>query len=406
MIAQKNVTHMFIAADAALATTNVPTTARYIGIKKVGETLCDAGALTAAHEFQVVYLDISGKVQVSPAFKYANIISKYKIAPISAASQITSIGYNGTTGALVATNSGKYIMTIGYKDGLKQIGNKRLFKYAEYVADATATQPEIALGLAKSLQMNLEKDAFQRITVKALCSYAVTAGDLFDANTAVVKGSKYISHAANHNYSAGESLAVGDYVRLGAVGLGTALTSNVYKVIALTSATVIELDRPVVEPTGTYAFGTVDAEVIRAANANGADWGIRLTAADSSKPFELGKFAWDAIRFDVGLSTDFGTTPNLLTTKPTKGMGTYKEIAQMEWELQNNRREPYRIAEYPVTFTSNAVSTDVYDYIFDIRFRENSTETIGTEAESFVQLVIACVTGGTTSTALGTVFTL
>jgi hypothetical protein len=414
MIAQKNVTHMFIGANAALATTAVPATARYIGIKRTGDLLCNANALTAAAGgFQVVYLDVNGKVQVSPTFDYAKIISKSKIAPVSAAAQVVSVGSNGTSGALVATNSGKYIVTIGYKDGLKQIGNKRLFKYGEYTADTTATQAEIAIGLAANLQKNLERDAYQRIKVKAVCGTVVVAGNAVDGAASVVKGSNYVSITGDGEYAAHTNVVVGDYFRIGGdlmTDATTVVTSDVYKVVEFVTdaaTAVFRVDRPIQCATDTYT--TTTFEVIPAATGNGADWGLLFVGNDAAKPFELGKFAWDCIRFDVGISPDFGTTPVAVVTKPTKGMGSYKEVAQMEWELQNNRREPYRIAEYPVTFTSNAVSTDVYDYFIDIRFREDSTETIGGTAESYTQLIIACDNtgaGNTLSTALGTVFSV
>lgn len=406
MIAQQNVTYLYIGANAACVATAVPGTARYIGIKKVGETLCGAaGALAAGDRFQVLYLDLNGKVQKSPVFDWTNVISKSKLAPIAAAAQVTSIGYNGTSGSIDLTDYGKYIVTIGFKDSLKQFGNKRLFKYAQYTADSTARQDEIALNLAAALQINLENDAYQRILVKALCNAAVTSGNAFDHNATVVQGTQYVTVGTNKQYAAGSDLAVGDYVRFGTVGAGTALTNDVYQVTELTSTTVFKVDRIIQVASGTYATATDDLEVIPAATGAAANWGLVLTANDSAKPFELGKWSWDAIRFDTSVSADFGSTTVSVDTKPTKGVGSYKDIATLDWELQNNYREPYRIAEYPVTFVSNAVSTDTYNYIYNIRFADKSTETIGGTADSYTQLMIASM-GGTLSADLDTFFTL
>lgn len=410
MHSQKDVTHIFVGANAALVATAVPGTARYLGIKYVGETLCTAaGAMAAGSRFQFVYLDVAGKVQVSPILDFDNMVFHRRIAPIAAAAQLTAVGYNGASGALVATNSGKYVITLGYKDGLKQIGNKRLFKYGEYTADTTATQPEIALGLAANLQKNLERDAYQRITVRAVCSYAVTAGDAVDGGALVLKGSNYVSITGDGEYSGHEDIAVGDYLRIGDALMTdagiTTLTSDVYKVVEVitdAATAVFRVDRPIQVATDTYT--TTHCEVIRAANGNGADWGVIFKGNDSAKPFALGKYAWDSVRFDVGISADFGTTPITASTRPTKGMGTYKEIAQMEWELQNNRREAYRIAEYPVDFTSNAVSSDTYNYIHTFRFKNNDTETIGGTADSMIEIIIPSC-GTTLSDDLHTVFT-
>ena len=407
MIAQKNVTHMFISSDNALAAAvAVPAVARQLGVRRVGELLCDATALVAGDKFQIYYLNAEGKVITSPMFAYSDIVTKSRKAPAALVSQVSTIGYNGTDGDIVETNYGKYLITLGFKDILKQVGNKRLYKYGEYTAGASAKNYDIAIGLAGSLALNQSKDPFKRVIAKALCSYAVTAGDAFDANTVVVKGSQYMSHAANHNFSTGESLAVGDYIRLGSVGGGTALTSNVYRVIELTSATVLKVDRPVTDASGTYATATADAEVIRKANAELAatKWGLVLTGNDSEAPFEVGKYGPNIVMFSVGVSADFGATEVRLATTPSFGDGTYRQVATLDWELKNNHKEAYRIAEYPVTFTPDALSTDTYTYIYEITFLEKSTDSIGGPVGSYNTLMIVSQNGADAN--LATVFGL
>ena len=117
MNAQKNVTYLFPIADVAPVTTAAPTVARTLGVRREGQLLCDASALNAAGEsrFQILYLDANSKLHVSPMLDYNNIITKSHRAPVSAASQVSSIGYNGTDGDIVATNSGNYLLTIGIK---------------------------------------------------------------------------------------------------------------------------------------------------------------------------------------------------------------------------------------------------------------------------------------------------
>ena len=396
MIAQKNVTYLFV-DTAALATTAAPATARYMGVRRIGEQLCDASALVAGDQFEVLYMNAASKVVKSPMFTWNNLISKSKRAVAALTSQVSSIGYNGTDGDIVATNLGNYLVTIGFKDLTKMVGNKRLFKYGSYVAGATATKYDIATGLADSLAANMKKDAYQRVVVKLLCSFAQVNGDCIDDDVYVVKGSKYLTFLTDADYSTNETPVIGDYIRLGAAGSAPTVASPVYRVVKTTLAhnatDLIELDRPVTNASGTYVEGSFDACVIRKADAEAATtkWGIVLTGNDTDTPFELGKYGINLIYFSVGVSTDFGTTEVRLDTVPKVGEGTYKQVAQLDWELQNNRREAYRIAEYPVTFTSNASTGDTYTYVHDLRFKDNSTETIGGTADSYTQLMIVTI---------------
>lgn len=399
MYAQKNVTHMFVGANTTLTTTAAPATAKYIGIRRIGELLCDASALVAGDQFQVLYMNAAGKVIESPMFAFDNILSKSRIAPIALVPQVSTLGYNGTDGDIVATNSGNYLITIGLRDSLKMTGNKRLYKYAEYQAGVTAHNHDIAIGLADSLSSNISKDAFKRVVPSAITSVAQVNGDCFDDDVYVVNGSKFLTFATDSDYSTNEVPVVGDYIRLGAPATAPTVASPVYRIVATTlahnSTDLIELDRPVTNVTGTYVEGTFDACVIRKADGELAatKWGLKITGNDTDAPFAVGTFGNNLITFSTGVSTDFSTSEIRILTAPKAGMGTYKDVAQLDWELQGNHKEAYRIAEYPLSFTSNASTSDTYTYVYDIRFEENSTETIGGRASSFVQLMIVSQTG-------------
>jgi hypothetical protein len=408
MIAQKNLTSLFITNTDA-ATTALPVAAGEFGVRRIGELLCDASALVAGDRFQFVVMNQAGKIVESPIYAWSNLISKNIVNVAALASQVSTIGYNGTDGDIVATNSGNYLVTIGLKDMLKMVGNKRLYKFAEYTAGTTAHNHDIAIALVDSLEANLSKDAFKRVVAKSTCSVAHVNGDCFDDDVYVVKGSKYLTFKTDADYSTNETVVVGDYIRLGAAGVTPGVTSPVYRVTAVSlahnSTDVITLDRPVTNDTGTYVEGTYDAVVIRKADAEAAavKWGITLTGNDADAPFEVGKFGNNLIHFSVGVSTDFSTTEVRLGTTPFIGQGTYKEIAQLDWELQGNGREKYRIAEYPVSFTPNITSAWTLTHVRSFMFKDTSTETIGGTADSYMTLMIANTT--TSDTNLDTIFT-
>jgi len=331
----------------------------------------------------------------------------------SLASQVSDIGYNGTDGDIVATNSGNYLVTIGFRDLLKQAGGKRLYKYAEYQAGLTAVKADIAIGLVDSLVTNMSKDAFARILPKVICSSAPNAlyGTKTGQEVTVVKGSKYITFETDLTYLAAGTLTIvaGDYLRIGtaAGAVGTpVVTSDVYRVEEVISATVVRVDRPVAVDSGTYNdVAAYEIEVIPAATAEAAavKWRVRLTGNDANAPFEVGMFGPNLITFSVGVSTDFSTTEVRLTTTPKQGQGTYKQLAQLDWELQANGREKYRIAEHLVNSTENITAGDTITHVRVFNFKDTSTDVLGNVAESYMTLMIGSDTTGDSD--MDTVFT-
>lgn len=387
MIAQNNVTHMYVCADAALATTTAPTTARYMGIKRIGEVLCDTSALAAGDQFQILYMDNAGNLQVSPMFAVNDRVSGYKVAATSDAAHVVAVGYNGTSGSIEVNNSGEYLVTVGYKEGLKQF-NKRLYKYGQYTADASATQYEIANGVQTSLLASIARDPYKMMKVEKINDGAQLSA-IGTLTVALTNESKVITFSGD----ASSYVSAGSLLRFGTSGAGVA---PVYKVASVTSTTVFVLDQPY-QGTTTAALAHGSVETVTEGN-----YGLLITALDSNKPFEVGKWAFNPTLLNVGVSVDFGATPVTVNTVPARGIGTYKDIAEKEWELLGNRREAYRIAEYPLNINAalGATSTETYT-TYTIQFKEASTKVIGGSAESFTTLVI-CSAGSTLTTALDT----
>jgi hypothetical protein len=238
-----------------------------------------------------------------------------------------------------------------------------------------------------------------------------TYGSKSNQEVTIVKGSKYITFETDLAYGPASALVVaGDYLRIGtAAGIaGTpVVTSDVYRVEEVISATVVKVDRPVACASGTYEDLTTgyQIEVIPAATAEAASvkWGIRLTGNDANAPFRVGMFGPNLITFSVGVSTDFSTTDVRLTTTPALGQATYKILAQLDWELQANGREKYRIAEHLVDLTENVTSGDTITHVRVFTFKDNSTDVLGNVVESYMTLMIGSDTTGDSD--MDTVFT-
>lgn len=187
-------------------------------------------------------------------------------------------------------------------------------------------------------------------------------------------------------YATNTSLAVNDYVRLGATTTtATTLTSNIYKVLAI-SGNVVTLDIPVLETSGEYAAGSGYTEAITNADAIAEDWGL-VIASEPAK-FVPGLFSYQKITFEVTLSEAFGSTLVTESVTPFKGNGTYEEVAGMEWFLNGNRGDNFRVATYPVAGRSlNAISTKTYDAIV-LEYRNDSSTSIDSDVLSFASLII------------------
>lgn len=401
MIAQGNVTHLIVGKDITPSTgLRSALSTGQMGVYKNGSQTAANDALTAGDVFTISFKDADGQVINTPHIKYDNIVRKSASTYAAATQKLTYVGYNGTTGSLAVSNSDVYIMRVILKDPTRTLQEHPLYEYAEFTSDASATQVEIADGIIASAIKNFTSAKPKKVTVVQpgrICNAAVTTANDFTGATTVVQGSNVITitEASGANdagvYGAGNvDLAVGDYVRIGGVGAGTALTSQVYKVTALggskTTSILATLDRPVLEASGTYAAATHDAEVIPAAAAASANWGISLLGV--ALPFSPGLYKYGILDFEVLLNEAFDTTLVTDSVAPYKGVGTYSEVAELESFLKYNRGETYRVASYPVNRTLNATSGKTYNYIV-VDYKMNDTQALDRKVESYATLMIA-----------------
>ena len=406
MLGQKNITHVVVGKDTAPVAENATRagmTVGQIGVFKAGSTTAINGTtdLAAGDRFKVVFKDVDGNLVESPLISYDNITAKNAVAYAADAEQKTYIGYNGTTGSIAVANSDEYYIHLDRKDSSKTWGEHTLYKLlAAYKSDATATQTEIADALVLNAVKNLaiEKMRSGRAVnqVGRINSATVVTANDFLGSATVVKGSKSFTVAESAGaaadagvYNTAANLVVGDYVRIGGVGAGTALTSNVYKVTAIsglgTALATVTVDIPILEASGTYVAATHDIEVIPAATATAANWGLMVESLPVK--FVPGLFKNQQVTFEVSLSEAFGNTLVTLNTAPSKGSGTYEEVAENEWFLSGNKGEPYRVADYPVSKNLNATSGKTYDTI-TLHYTNDNANDLNGKVHSWASLVI------------------
>ena len=326
----------------------------------------------------------------SDMFKCSDIITYRSRATAAAAEQVTHVGYTGAGGGIQVINDNPYRIKIDFYEEGRTGQGLNDFVSAYYISDATATGAEIAFGLEELLRLAFNKHAERPVQIDILNSAAVVAGNAFDANITVVNGSKFITAPANFQYAAGTPLAVGDFIRIGTIAGGTALTDTVYRVVALTSALITELDRPVTDPSGAYATGTDDMVVIPAATITNAGFGLQLTGI--ARTHIVGKRPYSKVSFTVGIE-NFGTTATTYSTDMALGYGLEWDLWDLEYFTEGNSGYKYRADYmYNPAYTSRIITGHAYDQWAITWAPGSRVESIGGPGHNPKQLIIAADT--------------
>jgi len=406
----KNAQEIFIGGSgvALTATGVVPAAGEIIVLDEQGARVTTASAANT-DKFKFVLGRAGQDPLVSDIIEKSSLSNVKSVAGAARVNQVTSIGYDGTSGSIDVVANNLYYIRLYVQELLSAESDGQKIKHGVFKSTSSSNQADIALGLTSSLINNFLREAEKFITFKALCSEAVTAGNAFDNDATVVNGSNLIAVASDTDYATATPLAVGDYVRLGSVGGGTALTSDVYKVVELVSTTSFKVDRPVQVASGVYANGTADAEVIPAAAGNAEDWGVVLTGADLS--FGAPDYKYKIARWETQLE-NFGSTL-LGETAGSPGVGTYESIASLEHFLKGFQGEIYRMGApniyQPILVADSAVAGGAYQVI---TFNHNNSIVTGsfTNEVSPKQVIVAipetapAFAASATSNSFGSVF--
>lgn len=248
----------------------------------------------------------------------------------AAVQQVTSFGYNGTTGALPTSNNTDFWIKIRKQDNDAANRSQPMSLFAGPVkTDSTGTQAELAMLLVESGYKNFtnQEPANGYLKMEAICAAAssVIAGPTSLSPVYRSKGVA-ITGAATSN------VAVGDFIRLGA----TSTTTPVYRVTAVT-ATMLTLDTPYVSPSATVLVANTG--VITAATAATAAFGIRVTGVPAN--FNVNTFRdYYSNRFTATFSDS--STLKTHTMGAFNGNGVWQQVAMDEYmnygfEGQNNQ---------------------------------------------------------------------
>jgi hypothetical protein len=388
MISQSNVTHMLVGKDTDLLTaaeTRNDLAVGQIGVFLVGSKTAKTDALSAGDRFTVAYKNSKGVVVETPVIEYDYIKDKSAVTYTAPTQRSRAIGYNGTSGSIDAINNNEYVTHIFWRDNSKTFGRGIPVKFAAYYSSDSATQIEIADGLAVNFNKNFARENPPIIKAEILLSDA-GAAVTGTGNLKVVNGSKYVQAISPDGGTtppnAGAVLSVGGYLRF-----GTATTDPVYKVTAIDTVNeIITLNMPYQGDSEVVAEAS--AEYIASAAAASAAAGVKLTALPLTDDFQAGVIRYDVTEFTIELKDEFGSTTLSELAAPSVGAGTYWEVAQNEWFLKGNRGEPFRVADYPVENVLEATSGKVYDQV-TFSYVDKNARSIDSLVSSFGNVMIA-----------------
>lgn len=416
MIPEKNVANLLIVRNVAatgVAGTEGTNVSAVIPNMVTGESVVvtpggvvvDGSTATVAAlptEFKIGTKLTSGKMLWSDIIKARSIKSINTKRYAAATLQTDYVGYNGTSGSIDAISNNIYTLRL-YMLPLDLAGfAQQKIKRGVYKTDSTATQSEIAFGVADNLIKSLSKEpekikyGTDNIKVERINSGA-QANALGTATVSLVKGSKYIVFSEDMT----ALVTAGTILRFGTTGAGTAPCYIVVNTDGgAAAARVYELDIPWQGTTNT-AFAAASTESVTEGN-----WGIKLTGVKFS--FDAPKFGYLLPRWKTTLQ-DFGSTLVTESAISAEGNGEYEWVAQVEQQLQGSEGNWYRAqVPYP-TYRQEAVLGGTYALV-TIEYEDSMNTTLGSVANSPKQLWIACAKGNAATytdaqTGLGLILT-
>jgi len=349
---QRDIGLLFLGAAADITTGGIDTLNEgEVGIfTPAGTRLTEATAATATEFIIVASRGSSNPPTVSGIIKKADIKSASLKTYEAAVEQVDHIGFNGSAGAITVINDNNYTIRLSLRQNLVSNHGGLYIKHGLYKSDATATQEEIAAKLHEALVAEFSKEADDLVKVERLCAATTAAvAETYSPR----KGSQYVLA------SAAPTVVVGEIIRFGA-----ATTDASYLVTAVdTTHNIVTLD---------VKFQGEDADAVAVTNAAaGTDWGLKISGVPLK--FVTGKLHYNKVAWDLSIE-DFGATAITKASSAKAGSGTAEQVKELEFFLQGNEGEHYRVGE-PNIFPARKDATGNYSLIH-INTEEIATDSI------------------------------
>lgn len=350
-------------------------------------------ALTAGLKFFVAQKR-GGNINKTPMIEWDRLRSKLRTAYTAPVNQVTTIGYNATSGDVSFNFTGASLTSAQtYGIAVRDLtpGNQPFPVQEGYTAIVSTTADEYTALADIVSQLNGDYD-FERtqpdrfVKAEILSDGAPTA---FGQTLAVTNGSK--------NATAGAAVTFAANTKLKLAGV-------VYNLaVAVSAGTAIVLDRPYQGPTATLASGTSSAQAASMAYTSGTNLlGVRLTTLSVETVVSV-----------QGTGSLY-TSPITKITNWLLGSGSGASI--VEWEKNEapffdgigSTRNAAFAADYgqPTLFAASATTYDLFFLNFTPSLVPSAATPL-TASGGDERISIAAPTGGTTpGNELQTIFGL
>lgn len=339
------------------------------------------------------YRNSDGVTQLSPTFKGTSITNAVSVDHSARVEQVTFLGYNGTSGSL-DEEVGYYGLKISLDHTFGLLNNSPLIKTIPYKL-TTASQAALAIGLAGAGYTAFGRDPNRDVVFEAVCDVAASATNDFDNACTVVRGAKTFTIATSLEYNGGGgTLVAGDYIRIAPSTAVTDLATDnsttraypVYKVITAVDAgatCTVTVDRPMLSvTTEAYEDGDDAMQVIPAATAAAANWGVKMTGSTPTT-FDPWTDTPYVVSFKVQ-SDDFETAEVTYSTAASMGIGEGQVVAFEEAaaSFQYKDRVVQAYPRKPNTTLAASVTGDYNVIDFEASDSQYTSATTGINPKS------------------------
>lgn len=301
-----------VLSDVTVATATLPAAGAVVtndNIPAGAVVMVDAGmrrTTLATLAVGDIYHIVQGKgagvpLMKTPAIKRGTETISSK-AFVEKTQQITTIGYNGTTGVLPSANDTSYFIKIRKNDNDAGNRSQPFSLFAQYKSSAAATQQEIAFGLVANGIRNMALEpANGYLRFEVLSDTA--AGTATTAT--VVYGSKTAILLAAGTAAAGDIITIGGVAYVIDAIVGTSVTLNIpYQ--GVSGAGIVADYNPVA----------------------GLNFGIRLRGVEA--PFDVARFRnFYVNRFTATFSDEAALVTH--TQGASEGIGAWQRVALDEY---------------------------------------------------------------------------
>ena len=376
-------------------------------VNETGAIMTDASTVGTAPRFRVVQRS-GNRLIYSPVIAGQNVKAYKGIDGSSGSDQVTTIGYNGTSGSIDVSGTDDFVMNLqlGFDESM---WSEQSNNYPFIVPNSgTVNQMYVAESLARQINYQFTNGgnfsvAGEGPIVKATLVSADAGAAIGAAADTVIgfAGSKTVTITdTGADSSITTAIVAGDYVRF-----GTATTAPVYKVASSTVTTaggVLTLTMPL--QANVSLLGTT-SELITAAQAAAAAAGVVITG--QALKFTKDFYKYLQVTFKVLIkNASFGAT-TLATTAAVRPVGSGTQVSEMESFAEGFRGILNRTIIPLPTPKSDADTSVNYDMIYISWEDTTDTSPVDGTKPARSELYICMVDGASqTSTATNGVLTV